>query len=91
MKEFIETYIQHQEDIEYFLQESLKNIGNLSNYKKDNFKDLFNLFPSLELVYIVNKDTKVQISDNFYKNKMDSSGWTQRGSIFWTLEFEPGK
>lgn len=47
MKEFIETYIQHQEDIEYFLQESLKNIGNLSNYKKDNFKDLFNLFHHL--------------------------------------------
>ena len=26
MKEFFETYIQNQEDIEYFLQESLKNI-----------------------------------------------------------------
>ena len=58
MKEFFETYIQHQEDIEYFLQESLKNSGNLSNHKKNNFKQLYTIFPSLELVYIVNKDTK---------------------------------
>ena len=34
MKEFFETYIQHQEDIEYFLQESLKNSGNLLKQKK---------------------------------------------------------
>ena len=32
MREFFETYIQHQEDIEYFLQESIKNIGNLDSY-----------------------------------------------------------
>ena len=44
MKEFFETYIQHQEDIEYFLQESLKNIGNLSNHKKNDFKQLYNIF-----------------------------------------------
>ena len=34
MREFFETYIQHQEDIEYFLQESIKNIGNLNGHKK---------------------------------------------------------
>ena len=88
MKEFIETYLQHQDDIEYFLQESLKNIGNLSNYKKNNFKELYNLFPSLELVYIVNKDSKVQISDNFYKNRVDSSARDkQRSHLISKLHF----
>ena len=65
MKEFFETYIQNQEDIEYFLQESLKNLGNLSNHKKNDFKQLYTIFPSLELVYIVSKDTKIQTSSNF--------------------------
>ena len=74
MKEFFETYIQHQEDIEYFLQESLKNLGNLSIHKKNDFKQLYTIFPSLELVYIVNKDTKVQTSSNFYRYKNDENG-----------------
>lgn len=74
MKEFFETYIQHQEDIEYFLQESLKNSGSLSNHKKNDFKQLYTIFSSLELVYIVNKDTKIQTSDNFYRYKTDENG-----------------
>ena len=73
MKEFFETYIQHQEDIEYFLQESLKNLGNLSNHKKSEFKHLYKIFPSLELVYIINKDTKIQTSNNFYRYKSDEN------------------
>lgn len=74
MKEFFETYIQNQEDIEYFLQESLKNLGSLSNHKKNDFKQLYTIFPSLELVYIVNKDSKIQISSNFYRYKQDING-----------------
>jgi hypothetical protein len=73
MREFFETYLQHQEDIEYFLQESLKNLGNLSNHKKNNFKQLYKIFPSLELVYIINKDTKIQTSQNFYRYKSDEN------------------
>jgi hypothetical protein len=73
MREFFETYIQHQEDIEYFLQESLKNLGNLSNHKKNDFNQLYKIFPSLELVYIVNKDTKIQTSENFYRYKNDGN------------------
>ena len=73
MKEFFETYIQHQEDIEYFLQESIKNLGSLSNHKKNNFKQLYKLFPSLELVYIVDKNTKIQTSHNFYRYKNDEN------------------
>jgi hypothetical protein len=74
MKEFFETYIQNQEDIEYFLQESLKNLGNLTNHKKNDFAQLYSIFPSLELVYIVSKDTKIQTSSNFYRYKQDSNG-----------------
>lgn len=74
MREFFETYIQHQEDIEYFLQESLKNLGNLSNHKKNNFNQLYSIFPSLELVYLVNKDSKIQNSPNFYRSKQDDNG-----------------
>lgn len=46
MRRIFETYIQHQEDIEYFLQESLKNSGSLTNHKKmilNNFLQLFHL------------------------------------------------
>ncbi|MCT7907939.1 hypothetical protein N5915_00060 [Arcobacter lacus] len=73
MKEFFETYNQHQEDIEYFLQESLKNIGSLSNHKKNDFKQLYQIFPSLELVYIIDKHSKIQTSNNFYRYKIDEN------------------
>lgn len=71
MREFIETYNQNQEDIEYFLQESLKNLGSLANHKKSDFRQLYSLFPSLELVYVIDKETKIQCSDNIYRNKKD--------------------
>lgn len=89
MKEFLETYLQHQEDIEYFLQESLKNIGNLSLHKKSDFKHLYNLFPSLELVYIVDKNTKIQISDNFYRYKSDPNAKNkERSHLISKLHFK---
>lgn len=74
MKEFLETYNQNQDDIEYFLQESLKNLGNLSNYESENFSHLYELFPSLELVYAVDKVSKTQVSDNIYRHKADNTG-----------------
>ena len=73
MKEFLETYNQNQEDIEYFLQESIKNLGNLSFYEKTDFKHLYNLFPSLELVYVIDKESKNQVSDNIYRYKSDGN------------------
>lgn len=89
MKEFFETYIQNQEDIEYFLQESLKNLGNLSNHKKNDFKQLYTIFPSLELVYIVSKDTKIQTSSNFYRYKMDENGKNKdRSHLISKLHFK---
>ena len=89
MKEFLETYLQHQEDIEYFLQESLKNLGSLSNHKKNNFTQLFKIFPSLELVYIVNKEDKIQNSSNFYRSKEDANGKNKdRSHLISKLHFK---
>lgn len=89
MKEFIETYKQHKEDIEFFIQESIRNLGHISSLKKDHFKQLFNLFPSLELVYITNKETKIQTSENVYKDKIDLSAKNKdRSSIISKLQFK---
>ena len=73
MREFLESYNQNQEDIEYFLEESLKNLGNLSNFKINNFQKLYSIFPSLEIVYIIDKETKIQTSANYYRNKIDDN------------------
>ena len=67
MKEFFETYIQHQEDIEYFLQESLKNSGNLLNHKKNDFKQLD--FKSM----LPNIDDKKSVSNKVNKFFSDIS------------------
>jgi len=74
MKEFLETYEKNKENIEYFLQESLKNLGNLKNYEKDKFKKLFKLFPSLELIYIIDRNTNCQKSNNIYRKKEEEKG-----------------
>jgi len=88
MKEFIETYKQHKEDIEFFLQESLRNLGDLTPLKKDNFSKLFNLFPSLELVYTTNKHSKVQTSPNYYRAKTDEEAKDKsRAYLISKLEF----
>jgi len=89
MKEYIETYKQHQEEIEFFIHESIKNLGDLSMHKKDNFEKLFNLFPSLELIYFTNKDTKIQLSSNYYRNKQDPEAkGKNRSHLISKLEFK---
>ncbi|MFY9073573.1 hypothetical protein CRU99_00395 [Malaciobacter mytili] len=89
MKEFLEIYEENKEKIDYFIQESLKNIGKLSSHKRYNFAQLFNIFPSLELVYIVNKETKIQISDDIYKHKTESKGKDKdRSYLITKLEFK---
>lgn len=91
MREFIETYNQHQEEIEFFIQESIKNLGELSIFKKDNFKKLFNTFPSLELIYFTNKNTKIQVDSNYYRNKLDPAGkGKNRSHLIAKLEFKEG-
>ncbi len=89
MKEYIETYKQHQEEIEFFIQESIKNLGDLSTHKKDDFEKLFNLFPSLELIYFTNKQTKIQLSSNYYRNKQDADAkGKNRSYLISKLEFK---
>ena len=73
MKEYLEVYFQNQDKIEDFLQESLLKLGELKQLRENRFKDIFSIFPSLELVYIINKDTNLQISPNYYKSNTDSS------------------
>lgn len=73
MKEYIEIYNQHKEKIEVFIEESIENLAPLCNHSENNFKLLFNTFPSLELVYVVNSATKEQTSANIYKYKTDES------------------
>lgn len=69
MQEFTEIYRMNTEDIEKFLIETIQNLGELSLREKDNFKKLYTVFPSLELVYVCDKDTLIQISPNIYRNK----------------------
>ncbi|RXK04789.1 hypothetical protein [Halarcobacter bivalviorum] len=71
MKEYFEVYLQNQERIEEFIEESLNKFGEVKKHETDKFRTLFKIFPSLELVYIVNKDTKKQSSPNFYRFKED--------------------
>ena len=71
MKEFIEIYEQNQNKIEFFITESIKNVGTLDINKKETCKKLFNIFPSLELIYLVDNETKKQISNNIYRYSSD--------------------
>jgi len=68
MEEFIYTYRENTEDIENFLIETIRSTGNLKHKEENDFKSLFKVFPSLELVYICDKETFVQISSNIYRN-----------------------
>ncbi|CUV65664.1 conserved membrane hypothetical protein [Sulfurovum sp. enrichment culture clone C5] len=73
MKEFIDIYRQNTNEIEQFIYETLENIGNLERHKKDNYKKLFDIFPSLELVYETDNEKYIQTSPNLYRNKTSST------------------
>ena len=89
MKEFIETYKEHKEEIEFFLQESLRNLGEINPHRNNNFSKLFNLFPSLELIYFTNKNSKIQSSANYYRNKIDEEAKDKsRSYLISKLEFK---
>lgn len=91
MREFIETYNEHQDEIEFFIQESIKNLGNLFIHKQDSFEKVFNVFPSLELIYFTNKDTKIQSASNYYRNKLDPEAkGKNRSHLISKLEFKEG-
>lgn len=73
MKEFIDIYRQNTNEIEQFIYETLENIGNLERHKKDNYKKLFDIFPSLELVYETDNEKYIQTSPNLYRNKISKA------------------
>jgi ABC-type sugar transport system permease subunit len=73
MNELIEIYNNNKETIKSFLKNTVKNLNSLIKFEKDNFEELFDLFKSLELVYIVDTNNKIQISPNYFRNKTDYS------------------
>lgn len=73
MKEFIEIYQANKEDIESFIIATLKNNNNeLVADKIENYKQNFNHFPSMELLYITDAQCK-QISPNIYRNRSEET------------------
>ncbi len=73
MQEFMETYRKNKEDIEAFLIETIRNLGELKDKNEDNYKKLFDTFPSLDLVYTCEKDTLNQCSANIYRDKTSNT------------------
>ena len=73
MKEFIDIYRQNTNEIEQFIYETLENVGNLERHKKDNYKKLFDIFPSLELVYESDNEKYIQTSPNIYRTKISQA------------------
>ena len=89
MEEFLNIYELNKEKIEDFILNSIHNIGSIKDYEENKFNNLFSIFPSLELVYIVNKDTKIQNSPNYYRNKVDESAKNEsRSYIIEKLHFK---
>ena len=70
MQEFMQTYKDNIDDIENFLIETVKSTGDLSLKEEGNFEKLYEVFPSLELVYVCDKNDLTQISPNIYRNKI---------------------
>ncbi|MDA7817304.1 hypothetical protein N9A28_03880 [Sulfurimonas sp.] len=87
MNEFMTTYHENRSDIKNFLIETIFNLGSIESRENDNYKKLFKVFPSLELVYTCNEDM-LQISANIYKNKTsDITIGRDRSYLLEKLEF----
>ncbi|MDQ1325610.1 MAG: hypothetical protein QG564_734 [Campylobacterota bacterium] len=72
MKEYIDIYHKHKEKVEAFIEDTFQNnIGHVSDLEANHYKKLFQTFRSLELVYVVDGQTKLQISPNIFPNKID--------------------
>jgi hypothetical protein len=72
MKEFIKVYDDHKEEIEKFIMTTLQNNGSVLSEKKSQYKKVFKTFPSLELIYVSDKDF-IQTDPNIYRNKEETS------------------
>lgn len=72
MKEFIRIYEDNQENIEKFIITTLKNNGSVLSETSNNYKKVFQTFPSMELVYVTDLDF-MQNSPNVFRNKTEMS------------------
>ncbi len=63
------TYKENIIDIENFLVETVFNLGSLEDRERDNYKKVFKVFPSLELIYTCDEESMIQTSPNIYRNK----------------------
>ena len=89
MEEFLTIYDVNKDKVEDFILNSIHNLGKIKDYEKNNFSNLFSIFPSLELVYTVNKDTKIQNSPNYFKKRIDKSATNEsRTYILDKLHFK---
>lgn len=73
MKEYIEAYYKFKDKVDGFIEDTLLNIGSLSNIEAKNFDAIFQTFISLELVYVVDAKSSIQTSPNFYSTRTDES------------------
>ncbi len=72
MKEYIDVYYKHKEAVEAFIEDTFhNNIGIAGDLEESSYKELFRTFKSLELVYVVDHQSKLQISPNIFYNKID--------------------
>lgn len=89
MEEFLDVYERNKDMIEDFIQSSIYNLGSLISYEEKEFSKIFSVFPSLELVYVVNKDTKIQSSPNYFRNKVENDAVNEkRDYIIEKLHFK---
>jgi len=72
VKEFIKVYEENQEDIEKFVITTLKNNGSFLTETSSSYKNIFQTFPSLELVYVTDKEF-IQCDANIFRNKKELS------------------
>ena len=71
MKEYIDTYYKFKDKVDGFIEDSLNNFGNLSRLEESNFKDIFAIFRTLELMYVIDAQTSMQTSPNIYAGRLD--------------------
>ena len=71
MNNFIDTYSNYKNKIEIYINESIKNLGNIIQ-DDEKYESLFDTFISLELVYIVDAETKKQITSNIFRDKIET-------------------
>ncbi|MFT7823676.1 MAG: hypothetical protein ABXS92_02830 [Sulfurimonas sp.] len=71
MKEYIGAYFKSKEQVDGFIEDTVLNLGSLSTLDGSNYDHVFQVFKALELIYVVDAKTSIQISPNIYTNRID--------------------